>query len=297
MSKVSVILLCYNQGEYVEESIRSVLDQDYGDIELIVVDDASTDSSSEIIQRLSSDHDFVFIQNDKNLGNCKSFNIGFNSSKGDLIIDLAADDYFLPGKIKKQVEQFSQLDPDYGVVFSNAEMIDKDGKSLGTHFEKVKKIKKFKEMPEGFIFPELLERFIVSAATQMIKREVLEELEGFDETLSYEDFDFWIRSSKKWKYAYLHEPLMVLRKLPTGMSAEMYGPSDPKVESTYRVVIKAAALVENERDKEALLNRIKYEMRMSFSNGNKPMLEKWFKLYQKQGGSNPLYSILHTFRK
>ncbi len=294
MSKVSVILLCYNQAQYVEQAIRSVWYQDHNDIELIVVDDGSEDNSREVIRSLRLEGEFQYLENPTNLGNCASFNKGFAASTGNYIIDLAADDYFLPGKVSKQLERFNDLGDDYGVVFTDAELVDEVGHSLGTHMERVFKIGKVKSIPEGFIFAELLEYFFISAATQMIRREVLERMGGYDDSLAYEDFDFWIRSAKDWKYSYLDEALMVLRKLPTGMSSNMYGPTDPKVASTLMVTKKAYQLVSNQREKRALLRRIKYELRMAYKYGNKEYLKEWYELYRECGGKNPVYWILKS---
>src|ERR1700749_5034941 len=92
-SLVTVICLCYNHENFVTESLFSVMNQDYAFVELIIVDDCSTDNSKNIIKKWLLDYPEVrFISNEINLGNTKSFNKALQFAKGDYIIDLAADD-------------------------------------------------------------------------------------------------------------------------------------------------------------------------------------------------------------
>ena len=92
-SLVTIICLCYNQEEFVLESLESVISQDYNQIELIIVDDCSTDNSKIVIENwLLNFPQIQFIANNTNLGNTKSFNKALKLAKGKYIIDLAADD-------------------------------------------------------------------------------------------------------------------------------------------------------------------------------------------------------------
>ena len=112
---VSVICLCYNHADHVTQAIESVLHQTYEHIELIVVDDASIDGSKSVIENMAKIHGFQTIFNPSNLGNCKSFNIGFGQSHGKYIIDLAADDLLLPERIQVGVHLMKQKGERYGV--------------------------------------------------------------------------------------------------------------------------------------------------------------------------------------
>src|SRR6185436_18882244 len=102
---VTVICLCYNHARFVEEAIESVLNQSYANIQLIVVDDASTDKSAEVIKQLINKHSSIeFLPLQTNLGNCKAFNQGLARAKGEYVIDLAADDVLLPTRIETGVQ-------------------------------------------------------------------------------------------------------------------------------------------------------------------------------------------------
>src|SRR6478609_11745406 len=104
---VTIICLCYNQHRFVEEAIHSILNQSYRNIQVIVVDDASTDTSAQTIRDIViKNPEIIFIPLQENLGNCKAFNRGLAEAQGEYIIDFAADDILLPNRIALGVEHF-----------------------------------------------------------------------------------------------------------------------------------------------------------------------------------------------
>ena len=106
---VTIICLSYNHEKFVIESLNSVINQNYAPIELLIVDDFSTDNSKVVIENWLVQHPQVlFIVNTTNLGNTKSFNNVLKLAKGDYIIDLAADDVLLPNGIEMQVNAFQK---------------------------------------------------------------------------------------------------------------------------------------------------------------------------------------------
>jgi len=253
---VTVICLCFNQANFVIEAIKSVLEQSYSNIEMIVVDDASTDGSQTIIQNFCKDLDDIkLIMLNKNLGNCKAFNKALALSSGEYIVDFAADDLMLPQRIESQVKFFSQLPHDYGVVFHDAEYIDHKGKTLFHHFSGLRPKIRIKKIPQGMIYGNLVEKFLIAAPTMMIKHKVLKDLMGYDENLAYEDFDFWVRSSRNWKYAYQNEVLTKIRLLKNSLSRN---PEKKKTiqGSTFLVCEKVFALNQSKKEDFALLRRL-----------------------------------------
>jgi glycosyltransferase involved in cell wall biosynthesis len=101
---VTVLVVCYNHQGYVSEAINSVLSQTYPHVELIVVDDHSTDDSDKIIRGLQEQHGFVYIRNEKNIGLNNSITVGVNSANGEYISLLASDDYIAENKIDEQLK-------------------------------------------------------------------------------------------------------------------------------------------------------------------------------------------------
>lgn len=259
---VSIICLCHNQKDYVQAAIRSVLSQTYSNLELIVVDDASTDGSVEVIEEVIKEHGNIrFIKLEQNLGNCRAFNRGFNVSNGKYIIDLAADDELLPARVELGVADFESNDPKYGVHFSDAFIVDQEGKPLKTHYDRDVDGKISGEIPQGDIYQDLIKRYFINPPSMMTRREVLEELGGYNEQLSYEDFDFWIRSSRDYKYLFNKTPLVRKRILKHSLSAHQSKLRNKHQETTLMVCQKILTLNRNKEEDQALISRCWYEIR------------------------------------
>jgi glycosyltransferase involved in cell wall biosynthesis len=120
---VSVIIPTYNCASYIPKSIRSVLDQSYKNVEIIVVDDGSTDNTKVIIKKFAS---WVRYFHQENQGVSVARNTGINLAGGDLIVFLDADDFFLPGKLAQQTAVFKEK-PELDMVHSGMKVIDEDG--------------------------------------------------------------------------------------------------------------------------------------------------------------------------
>jgi glycosyltransferase involved in cell wall biosynthesis len=278
---VSVICLCYNHEKYIERAVESVLYQSYRNIELIIVDDASTDGAKEKVKNLGLKHNLRTILLPENQGNCKAFNIGFALTKGQFIIDLAADDVLLPERIKIGVASLEKKDEVYGVNFCDIELINEKGQSLGTHFERDAGGKLVQPVAEGDMYSLLLEKYYISTPTMLMRREVLEKLGGYDENLSYEDFDFWIRSSRHYKYCFTDEVLMQKQVLSNSHSARQYLRKNPHCLSTARVCEKALKLNKSTEENIALSKRVNYELKWALITENWEAAKIFIKIKQQ----------------
>ncbi len=137
MQLVTVICLCHNHQAYVREALTSVLNQTHSGIQLIVVDDASTDGSKEVIQNFVNQHpDIEYLNLSENVGSCKAFNLALRKAKGAFIIDLAADDVLLPDRIQEGLTCFGKAGNTYGLQFSDAHMIGPAGNTLSLHSDR-----------------------------------------------------------------------------------------------------------------------------------------------------------------
>ena len=279
---VTVVCLCYNHQQYVQEAISSVLNQDYKNIEIIVVDDASTDDSVGEIEKAIEDHPKInFIKLEKNCGNCRAFNIGLSRAKGDFIIDLAADDVLFPERISCGVEALVAAGPEYGVNFTDAVLIDKDSNIIGYHYKRDKNEILINSIPQGEIYQEILSRYFICPPTMMAKREVYDQLTGYDENLAYEDFDFLVRSSRHYKYCYTDKILVKKRILAGSLSSEQYKPESRQLISTFKVCQKAFELNKTWEEHRALQKRIRFEMKQAMLSNNYQVAVNFFKLYKK----------------
>ncbi|MGI8599016.1 MAG: glycosyltransferase [Chitinophagaceae bacterium] len=277
---VSIICLCYNQSKYVKEALLSVLNQTYRNIELIVVDDASIDGSVNEILKLVKNHpeiQFFALQN--NNGNCKAFNFALDKAKGEYIIDLAADDVLLPERVALGVAAFQNNDSKYGVNFSDAEYIDGDSKFIRNHYEREKDGNLKSKVPVDDVYKEMLSRYFICPPTFMARKEVFNQLGGYDESLTYEDFDFFVRSSRRFKFCYTDKVLVQKRVLPTSLSTKQYLPGSPQLLSTYYICEKAYILNKTKEEHLALKKRIRFELKQALISKNYSVAKKFLELY------------------
>ena len=175
---VSVIIASYNHGPYIEASIGSVLAQTYGNVELLVVDDGSTDDSVERIRRLQQQHGFDFLVQ-KNQGLSRTLNDSIARARGDLVVSFGSDDVMLPERLALQVA-YMQGKPEVGICAGNIEEIDAQGVSRGAPRKLALRRLDFED-----VF--LNRKPGAPAPTLMFRREALEKVGGFDPQIRLED--------------------------------------------------------------------------------------------------------------
>jgi len=266
---VTVICLSYNHRPFIQEAVGSVLAQTYPNIQIILIDDGSTDGSVHELETIAQKNpDVELICLKQNVGNCKAFNVAFAKAKGDYIIDFATDDVMMPDRIQEQVNLFKTLNDTYGAVFTDAVYIDEDGSLLYHHNEYLRRKKLMTTIPQGNVYPIVIERYFISSPTMMIRKIVLDEMGGYDEQLAYEDFDLWIRSSRNYQYAFLDRVLIKVWCRPSSMSTGWYKPGDAQLHSTYLVCRKIFRLNRTPTEHRALVARLRYELRQSVFSKN-----------------------------
>lgn len=185
--KVSVIIPVYNVEKYIGETIESVINQTYRNIEIITVNDGSTDGSLSILQEYAGKDSRIHIVDQKNKGLSGARNSGLAAATGEYLCIFDADDIMLPEKIATQVaylEEYSDID----FVYSNIiHFID------GEKTERVLSIPKISKNP----YKELLCGNFINPNSILMRKEVYERYGGFDESLrSAEDWDYWLKLAK-----------------------------------------------------------------------------------------------------
>ena len=290
---VTVIAISYNHAAYIKEALESVYNQTYTNIELIVIDDTSTDASAEVIESCIHNRSIPFLKNETNLGNCKSFNKAYALSKGKFIIDFALDDIMYPTRIEKQVALFQQSIENVGVVFSNVDIVDTDGKHLYAHYPRFHHRSNASDIPVGNVFHAVLSQYYINPVGMMFRREVIETLNGFDESLAYEDFDFWIRSARYFEYIYIPEILSAKRTVPTSLSTQFYSlHKEAMFATTLKVCKKAWWLCISDSEKQALVKRCRYEARQACRYKYEELVEEYLQLLKLY---DPFYWIYKPF--
>lgn len=197
--QVSVIIPTYNRGRVIKEAIDSVLAQDYTEFELIVVDDGSTDHTSDV---LDSYRNVIKVLSQKNKGVSAARNRGIAEASGKFIAFLDSDDLWLPQKLSTQIEFFNKT-PD-ALICQTEEVWIRNGLRVNP--------KKRHKKPSGMIFKLSLELCLVSPSAVMIKRSLFDRVGEFDETLpACEDYDLWLRISSRFPIYLIDTPLIIKR--------------------------------------------------------------------------------------
>jgi alpha-1,3-rhamnosyltransferase len=207
---VTVIIASYNHARYIEESILSVLNQTYKNIELLVVDDGSSDDSVERIKVLQEKYGFDFrVQQNQGLTN--TLNAAIARSKGSLIVPFGSDDIMLPERIATQVA-YMDGKPEVGICAGNIELIDADGNLFPE--KRQRRDVPFRRLDFDDMFLE--RKPYPPAPTLMIRREALDKVGGFDPNIRLEDL---LIELKVTRAGYFIDGLNVLmaryRKHPT----------------------------------------------------------------------------------
>lgn len=264
---VTIICLCYNHEQFVVESLHSVLNQSYKNIELIIADDYSSDSSKKTITKwLENYPEIKFISNEINLGNTKTFNKALKFAKGDYVIDLAADDVLLRDCVEKQIATFLNSEiKNLAIVYGNAEIISENNTHLRYYYDVNKENKVLKKPATGDIYSSILgQSSMICSVSSMVKREILDELNGYDENLAYEDLDLWIRVARNYNFEFIDAVLIQKRELESSLGNQFYRKLNSRTRkinhSTYLIIKRAIALNKTKAENKAVLKRVHQEM-------------------------------------
>ena len=197
---VSVIIPTYNRANLLKRAIKSVLDQTYKNLEIIIVDDGSTDNTKDIVKTFS-DPRIQYIRLPENRGVSSARNMGIKKSRGDFIAFLDSDDEFLPEKLEKQSEIFRSLSKNSGLIFTNLWNL---GKDKGLYVPK--------QIISGYILPSLSfpASIFSPPSTWMLRKNCIDQVGLFDEIMiNLQDTDYFVRILQKFPIYFLNEALTV----------------------------------------------------------------------------------------
>jgi len=218
---VTAFVGCYNHSRFVEECLDSVRQQTYPNLQVIIFDDCSSDDSRSVIDNWLKKHrlDWQFIRHNRNVGICASLNEALRLGRGKYISMVAADDVWLPDKTIRQVEIIEQMPKDVGVVYGDAFQISENGDVLPQMF--IEGHREFVVPPEGFLFDLLWEGSFIPAMATLIRRECFTKVGNYDEELCFEDWDMWMRISRRFRFVYDAVPAAKYRIVPTSAARRM----------------------------------------------------------------------------
>jgi glycosyltransferase involved in cell wall biosynthesis len=200
---ISVIIPSYNRAEFVVDAVKSALGQTYSPLEVIVVDDGSTDETKK---RLEPSLNRIRYVHQLNRGVAAARNTGIEAAKGELIAFLDADDLWSPEKLLRQVKVIEDRQ-EVGLVHSNIYY-------FGTDVPQDCVTKDGMTVYEGDCYAQLFLRNRITTSSVMVRRECLEKVGLFDERIrkaSTEDYDLWIRIARYFEFGYVADPLVFYR--------------------------------------------------------------------------------------
>ena len=239
---ISIILPVYNGEQFLAEAIESCLNQSYQNIELIIVNDCSTDKSLEIANHYSNkDHRIKIITNNTNKNLPVSLNIGHSMASGEFLTWTSDDNIMKYNMLEVLISQIKTTNAD--LVFSNYDVIEADGSFRRLHnFGPV----------NSLIFGSCI------GASFLYKRKVFLDLGGYDEKLhTIEDYDFWLRAAIKYKFYHLNKSLYQYRVHPNNLTADLQASPELKelFEKKHKLVYEklSASLAWSDSTKEFLL--------------------------------------------
>lgn len=199
MKKVSIVIPAYNKAALTVKTVESALKQTYKNIEVIVVDDGSTDNTQQLLYPYISSNRIKYFHKE-NGGACSARNVGIKLSTGDYIALIDCDDIYLPEKIELSIN-YLENNPDFGFVYTRAYFIDEQDSILREYPNR-------KIIHSGWIAKQLLLRNFIPNSTVVVRKKYFEKTGLFDESVFIPaDWDMWLRLSENYKSGYINLPL------------------------------------------------------------------------------------------
>jgi len=293
---VSIGIPNFNYAHYVTQALNSVAGQDYENIEVIIIDDFSTDNSIQVIenwiQNYSGSFKILFLKNTANSGLTKICNQLLRSASGKYIQFLDADDWILPGKISKQVELLETVN-DAALVYSDVAIINENGKLTGEDYLGRIGYEK-SEMPSGSIHQQLFDFNFIPLPSVLVVKRLIDEAGGFDELLGVQDYYMWLKLTEKYKAIYMSQSSAVYRVHDNSMSNSIF--TNPRsVDSVlsikYNYYKSASKIIRNK-----ILESIHYSS-VYLYKAQYPTASKWLKIDFKlnPGVKNIIYLTASSF--
>lgn len=212
---VSVIIPCYNHDQFVQDSIQSVIDQDYENIELIIIDDGSQDNSVLKIQEMMESCKKRFVRfefrNRGNKGLSATLNEALEWCEGKYFSSIASDDKMLNYKTSMQVKYLEKHNESVA-VFGAVQLID----------ENDQKLEKIASKARSYSFEDIImHRHNLLAPTQMIRKKTIKDVGGYNANLFIEDWYMWLLLSREGEIFSMNETLALYRKHDSNISKNL----------------------------------------------------------------------------
>lgn len=285
-AKVTVVCMCYNQSNFVEKALESVYNQTYKNIQLIITDDASKDSSSEKIKKwLSNKKEVLFIENKTNIGINKTFNKALSHSEGKYIFNLAADDILYSNCIEILVTNFEKLDYNStGIVFGNCDLFQDKDNIKRMYYTDINLLNQFNKNSKIDRYLSILsETIAINSVSALINTSLLKKQQGFDETLLFEDLDLWLSWSRDYDILYINETIVAKRIVTTSLYSQFFKTNNKfsreLQKSVFTILKKCFQKNQTYLEYQVLLQRVFKEFKTNVKKLNITLAIRYFSFY------------------
>lgn len=211
--RVTIIVTAYNSEKYLRETLQSLVNQSYPNLEILVSDDGSSDRTLDIVNDFLAHHENIVLNaNKQNLGIARNYNLAVGMATGEFVIGISHDDLLPPTHVEKMIKHFDS--PEIGLVHCNAIEIDSDGIEKGYVAKDSEKIKKTKDPMKWLCF----NNFIQSCGL-MFRRKAFIDFGGWDESFSYDsEWYTYIRYAENYSFKYATDTYGYYRVHDTNIS-------------------------------------------------------------------------------
>jgi glycosyltransferase involved in cell wall biosynthesis len=208
--KISIVTPSYNQAQYIERTVKSILGQNYPNLEYIVIDGASTDDTVKILKKYS---DRITWKSEKDNGQSEAINKGLKMATGEIVAFLNSDDMYEPGALAKVADYFEK-NPDIKWAYGKCRIVDVKDKEIRKMITRYKNF-----LLRKYSFKKLLSENFVSQPATFWRREVHKTVGYIDEDEHYcMDYDFWLRIGTKYPAGVIDDYLADFRYYPDSKS-------------------------------------------------------------------------------
>lgn len=208
---VSVVVTTFNYGRYIEEALKSALDQSFRDLEIIVVDDGSTDDTANRTQPFLADKRLTYCRREHE-GQAAAKNFGISKARAPVIAFLDADDRWLPRKLELQMQLLTK-GQSLGVVYSRRLLMNESGHEI---------FYRQPDLPRGRVVQDMFCDNFICFSSSVVRRCVFERIGAFDNSLNLAvDYDLWLRAARRFDFDYIDEPLVYYRTGHANLSSRI----------------------------------------------------------------------------
>ena len=260
---VSIVMPVYNGERYLKEAIESILNQTYRDFEFIIINDASTDKSEEIIKSFN-DPRIVYIKNDKNLGQAEALNKGIRSVRGLYVARMDQDDVSLLERIAVQLKHMED-NKETAILGTRIQEIDKDGRVMQRPL-----LPDRPNVKARLFFARLAGWPSIAHPTVMIRKEIFDKIGYYDPKYRIcQDYDLWLRAVRRYRIENIPEVLLNYRNHDLSTCQKKYRDTVKEMEAIIASNIDFDMQKKSKEDRDIVLRMLILKKQSDYNNGKR----------------------------